>query len=170
MGEWMYRSTFPWPRHKLEVSGQLHVPAALPLVPTGGWVGPRAGLGGRGEEEILNPTWTRTPTPRSSRPHPVAIPTTLPRLSNVVFIILKITWWLPIRTEAYCELNSGGNASTSRQLNLILHAQEQCTESAEWIQHEHWQAMQPMRLRLQNKIRLTWGLISYFEIFCLNTN
>jgi hypothetical protein len=30
MGEWMYRSTFSWPRHSLEVSGQLHVPAALP--------------------------------------------------------------------------------------------------------------------------------------------
>jgi hypothetical protein len=30
MGEWMYRSTFSWPRHYLEVSGQLHAPAALP--------------------------------------------------------------------------------------------------------------------------------------------
>jgi hypothetical protein len=29
-GEWMYRSTFSWPRHELEVSGQLHAPAALP--------------------------------------------------------------------------------------------------------------------------------------------
>jgi hypothetical protein len=26
----MYRSTFSWPRHQLEVSGQLHAPAALP--------------------------------------------------------------------------------------------------------------------------------------------
>jgi hypothetical protein len=33
MGEWMYRSTFSWPRHQLEVSGQLHAPAALPPVP-----------------------------------------------------------------------------------------------------------------------------------------
>jgi hypothetical protein len=43
-GEWMYRSTFSWPRHQMEVSGQLHVPAALPpgkepLVPTGQEVG-----------------------------------------------------------------------------------------------------------------------------------
>jgi hypothetical protein len=30
MGEWMYRSTFSWPRHYLEVSGQLHAPAASP--------------------------------------------------------------------------------------------------------------------------------------------
>jgi hypothetical protein len=30
MGEWMYRSTFSWPEHQLEVSGQLYAPAALP--------------------------------------------------------------------------------------------------------------------------------------------
>jgi hypothetical protein len=30
MEEWMHRSTFSWPRHYLEVSGQLHAPAALP--------------------------------------------------------------------------------------------------------------------------------------------
>jgi hypothetical protein len=29
MREWMYRSAFSWPRHWLQVSGQLHVPAAL---------------------------------------------------------------------------------------------------------------------------------------------
>jgi hypothetical protein len=29
MGEWMYRSTFSWPRHYLEMSGQLDAPAAL---------------------------------------------------------------------------------------------------------------------------------------------
>jgi hypothetical protein len=28
-GEWMYRTTFSWPRHWLEVSGQLHALAAL---------------------------------------------------------------------------------------------------------------------------------------------
>jgi hypothetical protein len=28
-GEWMYRSTYSWPRHKLEMSGQLHVLATL---------------------------------------------------------------------------------------------------------------------------------------------
>jgi hypothetical protein len=31
MVEWMYRSIFSWPRHWLEVSVQLHSPAALPL-------------------------------------------------------------------------------------------------------------------------------------------
>jgi hypothetical protein len=29
-GEVLYRSTFSWLRHELEVSGQLHAPAALP--------------------------------------------------------------------------------------------------------------------------------------------
>jgi hypothetical protein len=46
----MYRSTFSWPRHYLEVSGQLHAPAALPPGKSpgthfiGGWVDPTAGL------------------------------------------------------------------------------------------------------------------------------
>jgi hypothetical protein len=51
MGEWTYRPTFSWPRHYLEVSGQIHAAAAIPpgeRVPSthwiGGWVGPRAGL------------------------------------------------------------------------------------------------------------------------------
>jgi hypothetical protein len=49
-GEWMYRSTFSWPRHLLEVSGQLHASAALPrerapnIHCIGGWVDYRAGL------------------------------------------------------------------------------------------------------------------------------
>jgi hypothetical protein len=47
----MYRSTFSWPRHLMEVSGQLHAPVALPLGERapgihwiGGWVNPRVGL------------------------------------------------------------------------------------------------------------------------------
>jgi hypothetical protein len=40
-----------------------------------GWVDPRASLDD--VEKILDPTGTRTPTLRSSGPHPVAIPTTL---------------------------------------------------------------------------------------------
>jgi hypothetical protein len=50
MGEWMCRSTFSWPRHELEVSGQLHAPAALTPGKSpgthwiGGWVDHRAGL------------------------------------------------------------------------------------------------------------------------------
>jgi hypothetical protein len=30
VGEWVYRSTFSWPRHQFEVSGELHAHAALP--------------------------------------------------------------------------------------------------------------------------------------------
>jgi hypothetical protein len=51
MGEWMYRSTFYRPRHYLEVSGHLQVPAVSSpgeRAPgthwIGGWVDPRAGL------------------------------------------------------------------------------------------------------------------------------
>jgi hypothetical protein len=48
----MYRSTFSWPRHYLEVSGQLHAPAALlpgeyPLDRRLG--GPQSRSGRRGE-------------------------------------------------------------------------------------------------------------------------
>jgi hypothetical protein len=66
MGEWIYRSTFSWPRHYLEVSGQLHAHAALPLgkeppVSIGSEVGwARAGLDY--VEKILNPTGTRNQT------------------------------------------------------------------------------------------------------------
>jgi hypothetical protein len=54
----------------VEASGQLHAPAALPPgkgAPgthwIGGWVNPRVGLDD--EEKTLDPTGTRTPTPRS---------------------------------------------------------------------------------------------------------
>jgi hypothetical protein len=64
----MYRSTFSWPRHQLEASGQLHAPSALPQgkaspVPIGyeaEWT----------QEKILAPTGTRTPD--SSVVQPVA--------------------------------------------------------------------------------------------------
>jgi hypothetical protein len=47
MGEGMYRSTFSWPQHLPDVSGQLHTPAVLPTgerAPGTHWMGPRAGL------------------------------------------------------------------------------------------------------------------------------
>jgi hypothetical protein len=74
MGEWMYRSTFPWPRDWLEVSGQLHAPAALPPRKAAQYTLDRrlSGLqtpsGRYGEVKILDPTGTRTPTPRSFSP------------------------------------------------------------------------------------------------------
>jgi hypothetical protein len=37
MGEWMYRFTFSWLRHWLEMSGQLHAPPSLP--PGTNWIG-----------------------------------------------------------------------------------------------------------------------------------
>jgi hypothetical protein len=47
----------------------------------GGWVGPRTGLDD--VEKILDPTGTRTPTPRPSSLQSVTIPTELSRLRNL---------------------------------------------------------------------------------------
>jgi hypothetical protein len=46
--------------------------------------GPQSRSGLRGEEKNSWPTGTRTPTPRSYSPHPVATPTTLSRLSYLI--------------------------------------------------------------------------------------
>jgi hypothetical protein len=63
------------------VSGQLHASAALPRYPLDRRLGgPQSRSGRPGEQKILDPTGTRTPTPRSSSPLPVAITTILSRL------------------------------------------------------------------------------------------
>jgi hypothetical protein len=51
--------------------------------------GPQSRSGRSGEEKILEPTGTRTPTPRSSSPYQVAIPTTLSRLPFAVVRFIK---------------------------------------------------------------------------------
>jgi hypothetical protein len=60
MGEWMYKTMFSWPRHYLEVSGQLHALAALsPRKNTHwiwGWVGPRAGMDDMEKWKFLPPS------------------------------------------------------------------------------------------------------------------
>jgi hypothetical protein len=68
MGQWMYRHTFSWPRHYLEVSGQLHGPAAFtpreraPLYPLNRRLGgPQSRSGRDGEVKILNPILTVVP-------------------------------------------------------------------------------------------------------------
>jgi hypothetical protein len=59
MVEWMYRFTFSWPWHWLEVSCQLHAPAALPSGGGGpgthwvGWVDPRAILDNAEKRKFL---------------------------------------------------------------------------------------------------------------------
>jgi hypothetical protein len=61
MGKWMYWSTFSWPRHYVEVSGQLHAPAALPPEKTprthwiGGWMDPRSSLDDLEKRKFLTP-------------------------------------------------------------------------------------------------------------------
>jgi hypothetical protein len=69
MGQWMYGSTYSWPRHWLEVSGQLHAPVALPpgksppsTLWIGGWMGCRTCLDDVERKKNLAPTGTRTRT------------------------------------------------------------------------------------------------------------
>jgi hypothetical protein len=69
MGEWMYRFTFSWPRHQLEVSGQLHVPSKSSHYPLDKRLdGPQSRSGRRGETKFLDRPGTRTPTPWSFSP------------------------------------------------------------------------------------------------------
>jgi hypothetical protein len=51
--------------------------------------GPQSRFGRRGEEKILDPTGTRNPTPRSSSPWPVAIPTALSSLFIRIIISVE---------------------------------------------------------------------------------
>jgi hypothetical protein len=46
--------------------------------------GPQNRSGRRGEEKILDPTGTRTPTPRLSSPQPVAIPSLTHRIGSLI--------------------------------------------------------------------------------------
>jgi hypothetical protein len=67
LGEWMFSSTYSF-TPALEVSGQLHSPAALPpreRAPDtqwiGGWVGPRAVLDTVVKRKIPSPRWESNP-------------------------------------------------------------------------------------------------------------
>jgi hypothetical protein len=59
--EWLYRSTFSWPRNYLDVTGQLHAPAALPPGKETRYPldrrlgGPQSRSGQYGEVKILDP-------------------------------------------------------------------------------------------------------------------
>jgi hypothetical protein len=84
----------------MEVSGQLHALTALPLGKEPRYPlnrrlgGPQSRFGRLGEDKILDPTGTRTPTPPPSNPQAVAIPTELSRLlvvSTRKYNTLKIT-------------------------------------------------------------------------------
>jgi hypothetical protein len=69
MGEWMYRSTFSWSWHKLEVSGQLHAPTALPPVPIYRRLGgPQSRSGRYGEVKIVTLSGLELPLPLVVQP------------------------------------------------------------------------------------------------------
>jgi hypothetical protein len=62
LGEWSYRSTHSWTRHWMEVSGEVHSPAALPRGRESPWYPLDKRLGGRqnqsgrgGEEKVPSP-------------------------------------------------------------------------------------------------------------------
>jgi hypothetical protein len=75
------------PRHYMEMSGQLHAPAALPQGKSPWYAldrrlgGPQSGSGRGGEEKNPSPAGNRTLEPRTSSPQPSAIPNQLSRLS-----------------------------------------------------------------------------------------
>jgi hypothetical protein len=77
IGEWWYNSMHSWPRHQMEVSDQLHVPATLPpeeRAPDthwmGGWVGSIAILDVVVKREIPSPC--RESNPNTLIVQPVA--------------------------------------------------------------------------------------------------
>jgi hypothetical protein len=79
----------------MEVSGQLHAPAALPPVPIGAgdWVGPRAGLDAVAKRKFLGPC--REPNPGRSARNQVAIPDwaiPTPRKTHVIKVIFVTGW------------------------------------------------------------------------------
>jgi hypothetical protein len=65
-GEWIHRLTFSWPRHYLEVNGQLQAQTALTSGKSTNAIGKEAdgpqSTSGQGELQILNPTGTQTAT------------------------------------------------------------------------------------------------------------
>jgi hypothetical protein len=91
----MYRSTFSWPstscRWVISFRPLPHYSQGKsPQCPFCRRLGgPQSRCGRLGEEKILDPTGTRTPTSRSSSPLPVAIPTTLSRLPLIPLMHLE---------------------------------------------------------------------------------
>jgi hypothetical protein len=60
----------------------------------GGSVDPRAGMDGLEKRKFLHPPGLGTPTPRSSSPPPVVIPTTLSQLTSSAVLRVTIFWHL----------------------------------------------------------------------------
>jgi hypothetical protein len=91
---------FSWPRNQLEVSGQLHAPAAFFA-----WrerqysldrrlIGPQNRYERCGEKNILALAGIRTVTPLSYCPQPVAMPTVTSRLHHTVsicYVFLRVS-------------------------------------------------------------------------------
>jgi hypothetical protein len=68
VGEWMYRSTFSWPRYYLEVQlyAMVALTAGIQYASDRKLGGPQIRTGRSGERKTLDSTRTRSPFPRSS--------------------------------------------------------------------------------------------------------
>jgi hypothetical protein len=115
----MYRSTFSWPGHQLKVSGQLRCLYRLDRR----LGGPHSRSGRYGEVTILYPTGTRSPTPRSSMPLPVAIPTELPRL---LFLGSNPMQQIPSWEEVNRVLSVNTYTSHLNTLHILKHSKHIC--------------------------------------------
>jgi hypothetical protein len=123
MGEWMYRSMFSWPRHYLELSGQLHATDALsPGEMAPGtrwirrWVNPRTGLDDV-EKRKISPLFgiELRSLGRSAR---------RPSLQWICFLIFKVkvgssrTWMIYQATR--CHITEGSYLDTTVCINETL--------------------------------------------------
>jgi hypothetical protein len=88
-GEWMYRSTYSWSRHLLEMSGQLHAPAALPPEKEPPYAldrrlgGPQNRCGRHGEDKNPARVGNQISAAQPVAHHSPTAPSQLPRLNGV---------------------------------------------------------------------------------------
>jgi hypothetical protein len=101
MGEWMYRSTYYWPRRKLEVSVSFTarplylLENALSTQWIGDWVGPGVGVDDMERIKTRVQFWTLgLSSPVASRCTDCAIPASIACAVNVLLLlVLFIDWW-----------------------------------------------------------------------------
>jgi hypothetical protein len=135
MGEWMYRSTYSWPRHQFEVSSQLHPQAASPRGVSHRYpldrrlAGPGNQSGRRGEKKSLAPAGTQTPNTRPFNPYPVAVPTALSRLATmslsfVSLILALLISSLSVKYEQSCRYRTRSKLGKSHCKLILWHVNQ----------------------------------------------
>jgi hypothetical protein len=134
MGEWMYTSTFfylctSWRWVSCFTPHPLNPRGKSLLYPLDRWFGgPQIRYGRCGEEKILDPTGTRTPTPGPSSLLPIAIPTTLSRLQ-----MKSILFWntmLILNCPISCIMIRGWNKLNWIDLQVKCNLKNLCAKIA----------------------------------------